>query len=502
MAQIYISYSQNNQDVAKKIRNALEALGHTIWLDDPDIEFDRSLAEQLERGLREAEIVVALLSPSSVKSRTVRREIALAKSLEKTIIPVLVEPLPNVGEGGKFIDATSNVQTAISRLVKVIEARAGKTPVVSQQTLVETDEDEEEDEGWSLTPMAIVMIVILLVVVAIAVLSLTRPTEPTTETAALTVTQVQSTVIAQGTEAAVVRATNDAQATTIAELALTQTAVAEMPTDVPQLPTETPTDDAEATSPPTGVAVTEEAEGAMPTVTRTIAAPQPTADFTQSGPTDEPSPTAEDSDQGIVVPTSPPTSTIDISQARANNLLQNAGFESFTTDSAGAVAQGWTTWSITGGDRPSYQLPPTYDAAGSNVLRIFDGINAQSLSATYATFDGGLYQRVTGFQSGDAVRFSVQAYVWSSNASDVDESEEDGDVTVQVGIDPTGGTDATSSNVIWSEPVELYDAYNEYSVTTGASGNAVTVFIRATVDFPVANNYVYVDDALLFVIGD
>jgi LysM repeat protein len=192
------------------------------------------------------------------------------------------------------------------------------------------------------------------------------------------------------------------------------------------------------------------------------------------------------------------------------NLLTNPGFEQPFTTVDGVpprqVAQGWQPWHIGGGQTSSENRQPEYYPAsdatnGLGVPRIRNGSDAQQYLSFFATHDGGVYQRVTGFVAGASLRFSAFLYVWSSTFDDVNLSENPGGVAVQVGIDPTGGTSAESADIIWSDSVVQYDAYNEYIVTATASANAVTVFIRSTVTTTVKNTNVYMDDASLTVGG-
>lgn len=193
--------------------------------------------------------------------------------------------------------------------------------------------------------------------------------------------------------------------------------------------------------------------------------------------------------------------------AQAQNLLTNPGFESpyVTLDGTPPreVAQGWTPWHVpAAAGAPSFEnSQPEYYPTAPDTTRIRSGANAQEIMSFFATHRGGVYQRVTGIASGADLTFSVYAYVWSTTFDDVNSSEEDGDVTVQVGVDPTGGTDGQSANIVWSSAGERYDAYNQYTVSAKSSGTAVTVFIRSTVGFPVKNNLVYLDDASLTVAG-
>ncbi len=194
--------------------------------------------------------------------------------------------------------------------------------------------------------------------------------------------------------------------------------------------------------------------------------------------------------------------------AQNQNLLTNPGFEQPFTSVAGTpprlVAQGWSPWNVGGGQSASENVQPEYYPAtdvtnGLGVPRIRNGSDAQQYHSFFATHDGGLFQSVGGVTSGTQLRFSAYVYVWSSTFDDPNKSEDPGGVVVQVGIDPTGGTDGSSASIVWSAPSIQYDAYNEYSVIAAATNSTVTVWVRSTVSTPVKNSNIYVDDASLVV---
>lgn len=197
-----------------------------------------------------------------------------------------------------------------------------------------------------------------------------------------------------------------------------------------------------------------------------------------------------------------------IVSAQNQNLLTNPGLEQPFTAVSGTpprqVAQGWSPWNIGGGQSASENVQPEYYPAsdvtnGLGVPRIRNGSDAQQYHSFFATHDGGLYQSVGGVTKGTQLRFGAYIYVWSSTFDDPNKSEDPGGVVIQVGIDPTGGTDGTSSSIVWSAPSIQYDAYNEYSVIAAATNTTVTVWVRSTVSTPVKNSNIYVDDASLVV---
>ncbi|MCY3719072.1 MAG: LysM peptidoglycan-binding domain-containing protein [Anaerolineaceae bacterium] len=196
-----------------------------------------------------------------------------------------------------------------------------------------------------------------------------------------------------------------------------------------------------------------------------------------------------------------------VARAQNGNALDNPGFEEeFGTrdgDSLIEVAEDWTPWhrKPEGDNAPTWELlqPEFISARESDEFSfVLEGEKAQSLRSFYATFDAGLYQQVGDVETDSWLRFSAFAWVWSSVTDDQEQSERDGDVFVQVGIDPGGGTNPASEDVVWSEvSYEIYDSWREYVVVTQSTDEDVTVFLRALVNDPVRNTQVWFDQTRL-----
>lgn len=194
--------------------------------------------------------------------------------------------------------------------------------------------------------------------------------------------------------------------------------------------------------------------------------------------------------------------------SEATNLLENGDFEGEFSELDGAdprnVAEGWTPWHVGRSDSsPSFaNHDPNYDEE-TDRIRLDEAGSAQKYFTLFATHHGGIYQEVDSATSGAAYRFSIYAYVWSSSFEDADVSEDPGDVVVRVGIDPNGGTDGESEDIVWSTAATFfYDAYRQYAVIATAESSTITVFVESTVGGPRANNYIYLDDAVLEVASD
>ena len=157
-------------------------------------------------------------------------------------------------------------------------------------------------------------------------------------------------------------------------------------------------------------------------------------------------------------------------QPQSGELLANPGFEDPFN---GGVANSWQAWYVTpdGATYPAHcagddalckpYAVPTYNASQPQNSRVPPRAlagNSQQWGATYAIYIAGVSQQVSNITPGAQLRFS--AYTQGFNCDDdrgcfgpagqYGYSYEPGDMQMRVGIDPTGGTNAFASTVVWS----------------------------------------------------
>ncbi|MFQ5343663.1 MAG: hypothetical protein ACE5F6_19145 [Anaerolineae bacterium] len=200
-------------------------------------------------------------------------------------------------------------------------------------------------------------------------------------------------------------------------------------------------------------------------------------------------------------------SSIRLQNACAGNRLVNGDFEGgFSERGRGevSVANGWNPWykDLPGKDGINYI--PEYkpeDAQRFGMRRIHSGRFAQKWFTTYSTHTAGIFQQVSGIPAGSPLQLSAWVQVWSTDLDGVEKSEKPGNYRVSIGIDPYGGTDYNSENIVWSEfNTFAYDAYKQLSVGTVARSNVVTVFLQGVPEFRVKHNDSYWDDVCLIAI--
>ncbi|MEM9808186.1 MAG: TIR domain-containing protein, partial [Cyanobacteria bacterium P01_D01_bin.56] len=114
MTEVFLAYAQPDTQVMHTIRRSLRRQGLTVWSNQTDIATGDAFKRAVARGIEEADNLVYLLSPDSLKSKYCQQELNYALALNKRVIPVLVSPLksaipPKELADLQYIDLTDNV---------------------------------------------------------------------------------------------------------------------------------------------------------------------------------------------------------------------------------------------------------------------------------------------------------------------------------------------------------------------------------------------------------
>lgn len=132
--------------------------------------------------------------------------------------------------------------------------------------------------------------------------------------------------------------------------------------------------------------------------------------------------------------------------------------------------------------RPEFSVVPA-SGAWLDPPRVAGAGQAARFFCTYGICEGGYLQQVSVIP-GERYALSALAHAWcTQNTADpyhsqLDTRDDRLNCEVAVGIDPKGGTDPWSSDVIW-QAAYLYDVYGELvSPAVQASGPVMTLFLR------------------------
>ena len=87
---VFLSYRRTDQELARKLVHDMEAVGLSVWWDQR-IEGGHDWRDAIADGLVGSQALVILFSEACNESKQLRKELAMADTLDKEIIPVLIE---------------------------------------------------------------------------------------------------------------------------------------------------------------------------------------------------------------------------------------------------------------------------------------------------------------------------------------------------------------------------------------------------------------------------
>ena len=93
MADIFISYSSKDKEKADQLSELLATAGLSVWIDRQGIVGAEQWATEIVEGIRGCSTFIILLSPNSIESENVLRELSLASEKRKRVLPVDLEPI-------------------------------------------------------------------------------------------------------------------------------------------------------------------------------------------------------------------------------------------------------------------------------------------------------------------------------------------------------------------------------------------------------------------------
>src|SRR6185503_12912766 len=93
MADIFISYSSKDRAQAEQLTELLASAGLSVWIDKSGIDVATSWSGEISKAIEDCKALILLLSPTSIESENVRKEVSLAAERKKKILPLDLEPV-------------------------------------------------------------------------------------------------------------------------------------------------------------------------------------------------------------------------------------------------------------------------------------------------------------------------------------------------------------------------------------------------------------------------
>lgn len=184
------------------------------------------------------------------------------------------------------------------------------------------------------------------------------------------------------------------------------------------------------------------------------------------------------------------------------NLLHNPSFEEgmYHVSMSNFIGDGWSYWyqgRAADDPRGWYMPEPEFGLIANRPGQAHHGLKSQRWFNTWAIHNAGLSQRVK-VPADSWLRFSIWMFNWSSQKDDFGISESVHHK--RVGIDPTGGVDPFSPDIVWGNLDQTMDVWVQLAVIAQAKGEHVTVYVQERPEYSVKHNDVLVDNAELVVI--
>lgn len=93
---VFISHATRDDEFVRELRLTLEGLHIPVWVDSRNLRGGDALAPEIARAIEHARQVIVVLSPQTINSPWVRREIRKAREVEQSrkdegyrVIPIL-----------------------------------------------------------------------------------------------------------------------------------------------------------------------------------------------------------------------------------------------------------------------------------------------------------------------------------------------------------------------------------------------------------------------------
>ncbi|MCH9688313.1 MAG: toll/interleukin-1 receptor domain-containing protein [Deltaproteobacteria bacterium] len=87
---IFLSYSHHDLATIKEVERSLQNAGGHVWYADESLRAGQNFSEEIAHEIQSAAVVALCVSPNSVRSRWVRREVEFAVNVDVPIVPVML----------------------------------------------------------------------------------------------------------------------------------------------------------------------------------------------------------------------------------------------------------------------------------------------------------------------------------------------------------------------------------------------------------------------------
>ena len=91
MNEIFFSYSRSDSEFVGQMADELQARGVDVWVDTGEILAGEAWRHSIVEAIRNCKVFIIVLSPNSVASENVTKELTLAEQYDKRVLPLVIE---------------------------------------------------------------------------------------------------------------------------------------------------------------------------------------------------------------------------------------------------------------------------------------------------------------------------------------------------------------------------------------------------------------------------
>jgi hypothetical protein len=95
MSDVFVSYSRRDSEFVRRMADSISARGKDVWLDTQWIQDGEVFPEAIKRAIESSDAFLFVITPDSVGSAYCESEVDYARQMQKRIVPVLREPVPD-----------------------------------------------------------------------------------------------------------------------------------------------------------------------------------------------------------------------------------------------------------------------------------------------------------------------------------------------------------------------------------------------------------------------
>jgi hypothetical protein len=140
LSHIFLSYSRRDAGLVDNIAAKIERAGYRTWVDRKGIAGGEQWRLEIVAAIQSAAAMALFLSPNSVRSENVRKEIDLADAAKVRVLPIAISPaeIPQAMQyqlaGIQVIEHWRNGERAIDELLAALRrqtAPSGRPPATT-----------------------------------------------------------------------------------------------------------------------------------------------------------------------------------------------------------------------------------------------------------------------------------------------------------------------------------------------------------------------------------